>query len=215
MRTGKILITNWHALVLKGEHVEGDASYRVVQKGEETPDAFTKDRLGELAARLPILVLNDEGHHCWRPNLAGTSEEALKDLTKEERDRLKEEQEEARIWLAGLDRINNCGLLGKDAAGGQSRGFSRAVDLRRRRSTWGTVGTRRVARFPGSSATSASSMPSNAASSRSLAFQSRTIRTIKTRQAGRIPKYFRLGATSPTISSKRDDRQTAETRRDL
>ena len=108
--TGKILITNWHGLALKNEHEEGGVSYRVVQKGEETPDAFTKERLGELAARLPILVFNDEGHHCWRPNLAGSSEEALKDLTKEERERLKEEQEEARVWLAGLDRINNCRL---------------------------------------------------------------------------------------------------------
>jgi type III restriction enzyme len=127
--TGKILITNWHALALKSENREGDASYRVVQKGEETPDAFTKDRLGELAARLPILVLNDEGHHCWRPNPAGATEEALKDLTKEERDRLKEEQEEARVWLAGLDRINNCGLLGKDEDGRARTGIVACVDL--------------------------------------------------------------------------------------
>ncbi len=127
--TGKILITNWHALALKSENREGDASYRVVQKGEETPDAFTKDRLGELAARLPILVLNDEGHHCWRPNPAGSGDEALKDLTKEERDRLKDEQEEARVWLAGLDRINNSGLLGKDDAGRLRAGILACVDL--------------------------------------------------------------------------------------
>jgi type III restriction enzyme len=127
--TGKILITNWHALKLKSESEEGGTSYRVVRKGEETPDAFTKDRLGELATRLPILVLNDEGHHCWRPNLAGTSDEALKDLSKEERDRLKEEQEEARVWLAGLDRINNCGLLGKDETDRLRPGVLTCVDL--------------------------------------------------------------------------------------
>jgi type III restriction enzyme len=127
--TGKILITNWHTLALKNEHREGDAAYRVVQKGAETADAFTKDRLGELAPRLPVLVLNDEGHHCWRPNPAGTSEEALKDLTKEERDHLKEEQEEARVWLAGLDRINNCGLLGKSEGGRNRPGVLTCVDL--------------------------------------------------------------------------------------
>jgi type III restriction enzyme len=127
--TGKILITNWHWFAPKSEHREGDTSYRVVQKGEETPDAFTKDRLGDLAARLPVLVLNDEGHHCWRPSLAGTSEEALKDLTKEEKDRLKEEQEEARVWLAGLDRINNCGLLGKTDDGRLRPGVAACVDL--------------------------------------------------------------------------------------
>ena len=63
----RVLITNWHAFAPKSEHREGDASYKVVQKGEETADAFAKDRLGELSNRLPILVLNDEGHHCWRP----------------------------------------------------------------------------------------------------------------------------------------------------
>jgi type III restriction enzyme len=87
------------------------------------------NRLGEVASRLPILVLNDEGHHCWRPNLAGTSEEALKDLTKEEGDLLKEEQEEARVWLAGLDRINNCGLLGKAEDGRHRPGVLACVDL--------------------------------------------------------------------------------------
>jgi type III restriction enzyme len=129
LATGKILITNWHTLALKNEHREGDATYRVVQKGAETADAFTRDRLGELASRLPVLVLNDEGHHCWRPNPAGTSEEALKDLSKEEKERLKEEQEEARVWLAGLDRINNCGLLGKTEDGRNRPGVLACVDL--------------------------------------------------------------------------------------
>jgi len=64
MTMGKVLITNWHAFAPKSEHSEGGKSYAVVNKGEETADAFTKDRLGELAQRLPILVLNDEGHHC-------------------------------------------------------------------------------------------------------------------------------------------------------
>lgn len=128
--SGKLLITNWHGLALKGENREGDSSYRVVRKGEETPDAFTKDRLGELASRLPILVLNDEGHHCWRPNPAqALSAEALAGLPKEERDRLEDEQEEARVWLAGLDRINNCGLIGKDDGGRPKPGILACIDL--------------------------------------------------------------------------------------
>ena len=86
-------------------HDEDGATYRVVQKGEETPDAFTKDRLGELADRLPILVLNDEGHHCWRPKPGSMAEEALRELSAEERKRLEDDKEEARVWLAGLDRI--------------------------------------------------------------------------------------------------------------
>lgn len=113
MGGGKVLVTNWHTFALKSPNREGDASYRVVDKGEETPEAFTKDRLGELAARLPILVLNDEGHHCWRPKSGAPATAAANgDLSAEERKALEEEREEARVWLAGLDRINSSGLLG-------------------------------------------------------------------------------------------------------
>ena len=114
---GKVLVTNWHGFALKSEHSEGGTSYKVVQKGEETPEAFTRDRLGELAHRLPILVLNDEGHHCWRPAPGNAAEKAAraaaKELSKEERDALEDEEAEARVWLAGLDRINNAGITGE------------------------------------------------------------------------------------------------------
>lgn len=113
---GKVLITNWHTLDLKNEHNEGGTSYRVVNKGVETNDAFTIDRLGDLSDRLPILVLNDEGHHCWRP-APEVETEKTKGLSAEEKKALEEEAEEARVWLAGLDRINNSGLIGKDKPG--------------------------------------------------------------------------------------------------
>lgn len=132
MNSGKVLITNWHKFAPKSEHSEGGTSYRVVDKGEETSDAFTKDRLGDLASRLPILVLNDEGHHCWRPKPTLTTEEAdeaLRELTKEEKDALKEDTEEARVWLAGLDKLNNCGLLGKDSEGKPLPGILTCIDL--------------------------------------------------------------------------------------
>lgn len=108
LNAGKVLVTNWHAFAPKSPHTEGDASYRVVDKGEETNDAFTLDRLGELAHRLPLLVLNDEGHHCWRPNPAPKlgSKAVIEVMAADEN-----EEEEARVWLAGLDRINNSGLL--------------------------------------------------------------------------------------------------------
>lgn len=114
LNAGRVYVTNWHAFAPKSEHDEGGVSYRVVSKGEETNDAFAKDRLGELASRLPLLVLNDEGHHCWRPNPAVQAAKLDKALTREERNALEEDAEEARVWLAGLDRINNAGLLGRD-----------------------------------------------------------------------------------------------------
>jgi type III restriction enzyme len=98
------------------------ATYAVVNKGPETPDVFAHRVLGkDIAKRLPILVLNDEGHHCWRPK---ADIETGESLTAEERQVLKDEAEEARVWLDGLDRINNCGLEG---AG--NPGVALAIDL--------------------------------------------------------------------------------------
>src|SRR6185436_6012257 len=76
-----------------------------------------------------VLVLNDEGHHCWRPKPGGPSEEVLRELSAEERKRLEEDREEARVWLAGLDRINNCGVLGKEDSGSLRPGVLACVDL--------------------------------------------------------------------------------------
>lgn len=129
LNAGKVLVTNWHFLALASEHKEGDSTYRVVNKGEEEPGAFTKNRLGDLASRLPILVLNDEGHHCWRPKPGVSEDEALKGVTGEEKKAIEEDIEEARIWLAGLDRINNSGLLGKASDGQPVPGIVAALDL--------------------------------------------------------------------------------------
>jgi type III restriction enzyme len=117
LNSGKVHVTNWHGFAPKSPNREGDTSYKVVDKGEETPEAFTRDRLQELASRLPILVLNDEGHHCWRPKPDAKLAAKDKDLTKEERAALEEDAEEARVWLAGLDRINASGLAGAGQPG--------------------------------------------------------------------------------------------------
>ena len=66
MQKGKVLVTNWHPFNPRSEHEEGGKTYAVVNKGPETPESFARWVLGELYDRMPIMVLNDEGHHCWR-----------------------------------------------------------------------------------------------------------------------------------------------------
>ncbi len=129
LQQGKVLVTNWHVFGLKSENSEGGVSYKVVDKGAEDERAFTLGRLGELAQRLPILVLNDEGHHCWRPKAIDGDAELVAGDTREERKRFEDELEEARVWLAGLDRINNSGLLGKDDRGERRPGVLATIDL--------------------------------------------------------------------------------------
>jgi len=108
---GKVLVTNWHAFAPESEHAEGGASYTVVNKGQETGDAFAHRVLGDLYDRMPIMVLNDEGHHCWRP---APLEERL---AGEEAAAAKAEREEATVWIDGLDRINNANAGGDGKPG--------------------------------------------------------------------------------------------------
>jgi len=121
LQTGKVLVENWHRFAPESEHKEGDKSYVVVDKGPETPETLARRVLGDLFDRLPIMVLNDEGHHCWRPappteqpdDAPPTKGRRRKDASKEEEAALEEEEAEARVWLAGLDWINNCPGAGK------------------------------------------------------------------------------------------------------
>lgn len=102
---GKVLVTNWHWFAPESEHSEGGTSYAVVQKGEETDEAFARNRLGELFERGPIMVLNDEGHHAYRPAPIADTEAKKTDAE------ARKQREEATIWVQGLDRINNaCGI---------------------------------------------------------------------------------------------------------
>ena len=101
LNSGKVLVTNWHKFAPESPHSEGGSPYAVVDKGEETPDAFAKRVLGELYERAPIMVLNDEGHHAYRPK---ATEEKLSAAEKSE-------QQDARVWVTGLDTINRaCGV---------------------------------------------------------------------------------------------------------
>ena len=129
LQQGKVLVTNWHVFGLKNPHSEGGNSYRVVDKGQEDERAFTLARLGELAQRLPLLVLNDECHHCWRPKAIDDDAEVVDGDSREERKQFKDALEEAKVWLDGLDRINNSGIAGKDEKGAIRAGILATIDL--------------------------------------------------------------------------------------
>ncbi|MCK4734993.1 MAG: DEAD/DEAH box helicase family protein, partial [Methanophagales archaeon] len=95
LRQGKIKIVNWHAL----SPLDLDAGPKVVKKGEESDEAFTRRVLEDFSTSKNIFVINDEAHHAWRVN-----PEAVGKYTRQ-RD-LKDSAEEATIWVEGLDRIH-------------------------------------------------------------------------------------------------------------
>jgi type III restriction enzyme len=97
LRQGKVLIRNWHALM----PLDPDAGPKVMKKGPESDEAFTRRVLGKLATARSLIVINDEAHHAWRV----PAKSAVKGVTKED-------IEEATQWIGGLDRIHKTrGLL--------------------------------------------------------------------------------------------------------
>jgi type III restriction enzyme len=99
---GKVLVTNWHWLSPESETIRV-GGVTVGNLGAETPEAFARNRLGDLWDDEPLMVLNDEGHHAYRPAPVGENES----LTVEE----KADREEATVWVSGLDKINEaCGI---------------------------------------------------------------------------------------------------------
>ena len=108
LQSGKVLVTNWHQFAPESEHTDGGNSYTVVNKGPESEDAFSRRVLGDLYDRGPVMVLNDEGHHAYRPKNANV---LAKGLSPEERKEAKDLNEEATVWIQGLDTINaSCGV---------------------------------------------------------------------------------------------------------
>lgn len=121
MQNGRVLVLNWHKFAPESEHVEGGRSHAVVNKGAETPEAFARRVLGDLYDRMPIMVLNDEAHHCYRP--APLEEK----LTREDAKAVQSDREEATVWVEGLDKLNN--HEGGRSAGQSKPGIRMCVDL--------------------------------------------------------------------------------------
>lgn len=105
----RIVITNYHAFLPK-ETVKGAArltkdllaSGRPDSPFLETPGAMVRRVCRGLGDRRGIMVLNDEAHHCYRHRLGGEEEK----LTGDDREEAKEREEQARVWISGLEAIH-------------------------------------------------------------------------------------------------------------
>jgi type III restriction enzyme len=91
LRQGRVLVRNWHSLM----PLDPDDGPRVVKKGPESDEAFTRRILEDMSGASSIVVINDEGHHAWRVPPKST----IKGVRKED-------IEEATQWVGGLDRIH-------------------------------------------------------------------------------------------------------------
>lgn len=105
----KIIITNFHAF-LRREKIKTSKLTKSLLTTGESESAFTESE-GEMARRVcrslgnkkNIIVINDEAHHCYRrrqdPDANGEK------LTGDERKEAARRDEDARIWINGLEAV--------------------------------------------------------------------------------------------------------------
>jgi type III restriction enzyme len=104
----KIIITNFHTfkpreLVKAGKLTKGILANGQTSALTETPDQMVRRVCRELGNKKNIIVINDEAHHCYRHKVE--PEETR--LTGDDRRESEKREEEARIWISGLEAVKN------------------------------------------------------------------------------------------------------------
>jgi len=102
----KIIITNFHAfkqreLVKAGKLTKNILTQDTANALTETPDQMVRRVCRELGNKKNIIVINDEAHHCYRRRVGG---EEVK-LVGDERKEAEKREEEARVWISGLEAV--------------------------------------------------------------------------------------------------------------
>ncbi|UHL64066.1 DEAD/DEAH box helicase family protein [Paralcaligenes sp. KSB-10] len=107
----KIVITNYHAFKLR-ECMELSKGGRRLLQGRTGSELNTLETEGQMLQRVMpelmgmknILAINDEAHHCYREKPHAVEDD--KDLDKDQKAEAEENNEAARLWIAGLEAVN-------------------------------------------------------------------------------------------------------------
>ena len=107
LQRARIVITNYHAL-RRRERLDVSSGGRALLQGPGAP-LETLESEGQMVQRVMpelmsvknVLVLNDEGHHCYRRKPGDDDDEGP--LTREDRREADHNNEEARVWISGLE----------------------------------------------------------------------------------------------------------------
>ncbi len=102
----RIVITNFHGFLLRDTVQAAKTTKEVLGRGrqdafKETPEQMVRRVCRDLGNKKNLVVINDEAHHCYR----GRPESAEEKLSREEKQEAKRRDEEARVWISGLEAI--------------------------------------------------------------------------------------------------------------
>lgn len=112
MGKARIVITNYHAFKLR-EKISLTKVGKELLRGreeklntQESESQMIQRVMRELMGMKNILVINDEAHHCYRRRpIKETDGYDLDDLKGAERKYAKQQDEEARMWISGLEAV--------------------------------------------------------------------------------------------------------------
>ncbi len=102
----KIVITNFHAFRLRETVKAGKLTKTILSHDNngaftESPDQMVRRVCRDLNRKKNIIVLNDEAHHCYHRKPDDSGEK----LTGDERREAENREEDARIWISGLEAV--------------------------------------------------------------------------------------------------------------
>jgi len=109
LERAKIVITNYHAFKLR-ERLELSKGGRSLLQGRgealntlETEGQMLQRAMPDLMGMKNIMVMNDEGHHCYREK---PGEDDVSDLKGDDKKEAQKNNEAARLWITGLEIVN-------------------------------------------------------------------------------------------------------------
>jgi type III restriction enzyme len=105
----KLVVTNFHAFLLRERVAAGRLTKALLGQGDsgsaspftETPGQMVRRVCRELGNKRNLVVINDEAHHCYRRKPDDGGERLKGDERKEAQRR----EEEARVWISGLEAV--------------------------------------------------------------------------------------------------------------
>ena len=110
VKQAQVVITNFHAFQLR-EKDKASPVNRRLRQGKNGPALNTLETEWDMLRRVMpeftrtknVLVMNDEGHHCYRERPADESEERA--LEVEEKPEAEKNTERARVWISGIEAV--------------------------------------------------------------------------------------------------------------
>ena len=109
LNKAKIVITNFHAFQPRTLTDAGKLTKSILSSGSsfdpftESPDQMVRRVLRDLGNKRNIVVINDEAHHCYRRK--PDEEVASEKLAGDERKEAERREDEARIWISGIEAV--------------------------------------------------------------------------------------------------------------